>query len=120
MSRHNLAYWRRERFEAVGPGAHAFDGETRRWNDAAFDPWVAALGEGRLPPGGAKRVEAVAAEAERLILGLRLNDGVVLGPTRPPALTWALDAGLLQAAGDRVRLTRRGRLLSNEVFARLI
>ena len=31
---HNLAYWHREPYEAVGPGAHAFDGMTRRWNAA--------------------------------------------------------------------------------------
>ncbi|MGZ6266993.1 MAG: coproporphyrinogen-III oxidase family protein, partial [Candidatus Limnocylindrales bacterium] len=33
-SRHNLAYWERRPYEAVGLGAHAFDGETRRWNAA--------------------------------------------------------------------------------------
>ena len=31
-SRHNLAYWHRLPYEAVGPGAHAFDGQVRRWN----------------------------------------------------------------------------------------
>ena len=36
-SRHNLAYWRRQPYEAVGPGAHAFDGAVRRWNAARLD-----------------------------------------------------------------------------------
>ena len=119
-SRHNLAYWRRLPFEAVGPGAHAFDGRARRWNDAAFDPWLEALGEGRLPPGGADVVEEASAESERLILALRLDDGIAVGLSPTPALAWGLEAGLLESAGDRLRLTRRGRLLSNEVFARLI
>ncbi len=43
-SRHNLAYWRRLPVEAVGPGAHAFDGaRTRRWNAARLDRYLAAL-----------------------------------------------------------------------------
>ena len=42
-SRHNLAYWRREPYEAVGPGAHAFDGAVRRWNAARLDGYLAAL-----------------------------------------------------------------------------
>ncbi len=55
-SRHNLAYWWRLPYEAVGPGAHAFDGEDRRWNAARLDGWLGALdppvGAPRLPPGG--------------------------------------------------------------------
>ena len=42
-SRHNAMYWERRPFEAVGPGAHAFDGATRRWNAARLDGYLAAL-----------------------------------------------------------------------------
>ncbi|MEA2549852.1 MAG: hypothetical protein QOE42_2450, partial [Chloroflexota bacterium] len=42
-SRHNLAYWERRPYEAVGPGAHAFDGATRRWNAAHLGRYIAAL-----------------------------------------------------------------------------
>jgi oxygen-independent coproporphyrinogen-3 oxidase len=123
-SRHNLAYWRRVPYEAVGPGAHAFDGLTRRWNDAPFDAWADALRDARVPPGGSEAIEPGAAEAERLILGLRLDAGIERAAAetedRRDAMSWALDVGLLEIAGERVRLTRRGRLLSNEVFARLL
>ena len=43
VSRHNLAYWERRPYEAVGPGAHAFDGATRRWNAAHLGRYVEAL-----------------------------------------------------------------------------
>ena len=72
-----------------------------------------------LPPGGSDEVDDESAESERLILGLRLDDGIAPGPSPAPGLTWGLETGLLETAGDRLRLTRRGRLLSNEVFARL-
>ena len=131
-SRHNLAYWLRRPYEAVGPGAHAFDGSVRRWNAARLDGYLAALAppdgaEPRLPPGGADPVDAEAAAAEATILGLRLDTGLALADaqTGPLAahLAWALDAGLLERFGDpepRVRLTTRGRLLSNELFSRLV
>jgi putative oxygen-independent coproporphyrinogen III oxidase len=129
VSRHNLTYWERRPYEAVGPGAHAFDGATRRWNAARLDGYVAALrpedgSKPRLPPGGVEPLDAVIATTERLILGLRTDRGVpasALGGPRSGLLRWALDESLLRIDGDRrARLTTRGRLLSNEIFARLV
>jgi putative oxygen-independent coproporphyrinogen III oxidase len=127
-SRHNLAYWERRPYEAVGPGAHSFDGVSRRWNAARLDGWLAALlpTAGRpavLPPGGSEDLDAAAVAAEELFLGLRRARGVpraaALG--RFDAFAWAAEAGLVEdAPDDRVRLTLRGRLLSNELFARLV
>jgi coproporphyrinogen III oxidase-like Fe-S oxidoreductase len=129
-SRHNLAYWRRLPHEAVGPGAHAFDGVTRRWNAAAFAPYLDALtppagAPPSLPPGGEDRPTDGEATSEALILALRLRDGVSAdvaqaGPLGPH-LPWAIAAGLLEEPSPgRFALTTRGRLLSNELFSRLI
>ncbi|HEY6570462.1 MAG TPA: radical SAM family heme chaperone HemW, partial [Candidatus Limnocylindrales bacterium] len=113
-SRHNLAYWTRRPYEAAGPGAHAFDGATRRFNGARLDGYLAALApsdgsEPSLPPGGAEPVDPDAAAAEATILGLRLDTGLSLtdaeaGPLGPH-IGRALDGGLLEpfdAAGPRV------------------
>jgi oxygen-independent coproporphyrinogen-3 oxidase len=127
-SRHNLAYWMREPYEGVGPGAHAFDGSVRRWNGARLDAWLAALvpadgGPATLPPGGAETLDPAVAAAEELILGLRTSRGVAreAALARLDVLAWAAEAGLVQdAPGGRIRLTLRGRLLSNELFTRLL
>ncbi len=129
-SRHNLTYWERRAHEAVGPGAHAFDGATRRWNAARLDGYVAALtpSDGsapRLPPGGSEPIDPTAAVAEQIILGLRLDTGIPVSASREPPLAdvfgWALAAELLNVTSDeRVVLTTRGRLLSNELFSRLV
>ena len=61
-SRHNLTYWERRSHEAVGPGAHAFDGAVRRWNAARLDSYVGALtpsdgSRPHLPPGGSEPID---------------------------------------------------------------
>ncbi len=129
-SRHNLVYWQRLPYEALGPGAHAFDGDReRRWNAARLDAYVLALlppapGSPGLPPGGEERMSAATARSESVILALRLNQGVGLDvagdPAFAPTLAWALESGLADRAAGRVRLTQRGRMLSNEVFSRLL
>jgi oxygen-independent coproporphyrinogen III oxidase len=129
-SRHNLVYWERRPYEAVGPGAHAFDGVTRHWNAARLDGYLAALspadgGVAALPPGGSEAIDPATAAAEGVILGLRTDRGVPLAAAHTPPLDdafgWALAAELLDVtADDRVVLTTRGRLLSNELFERLV
>ncbi|HEX5149336.1 MAG TPA: radical SAM family heme chaperone HemW [Candidatus Limnocylindrales bacterium] len=129
-SRHNLVYWQRRPYEAVGPGAHAFDGVARRWNAARLDGYLAALGppDGaapRLPPGGSEVLDPERATAEGLILGLRTDHGVGRQTAGDPrfddAFRWAITSGLAVVTDtDRVVLTTRGRLLSNELFARLV
>ena len=103
---------------------------TRRWNAARLDGYVAALTPGsgappRLPPGGAEALDGDLAAAEVAILGLRLDTGLPLSAATEPPLDawfgWALAAELLAVTPeDRIVLTTRGRLLSNELFARLV
>ncbi len=129
-SRHNLAYWDRSPYEAVGPGAHAFDGRTRRWNAARLDRYMIALtpadgGDSHLPPGGEEAIGPTAAAAERVILGLRTSRGLPAEAASEQPLVgsfdWALSEGFLESTSDdRIILTTRGRLLANALFARLI
>lgn len=129
-SRHNLVYWERRPYEAVGPGAHAFDGATRRWNAARLETYLAALAppDGRpprLPPGGSETLDPSVAVAEATVLGLRTDRGLpVEAASRPPLaaeFAWAVATELVELTGDgRIVLTTRGRLLSNELFARLV
>jgi oxygen-independent coproporphyrinogen-3 oxidase len=131
-SRHNLGYWRRRPYEAVGPGAHAFDGRTRRWNAAPLGAYLDALAPlvgsaGALPPGGQEVIDDELAGAEAAILALRTADGSralpddVDVPWLVDRLAMPLAAGLVERTADgRHVLTMRGRLLSNEVFALLL
>jgi oxygen-independent coproporphyrinogen-3 oxidase len=130
-SRHNQAYWQGRSWEAVGPGAHAFDGVRRRWNAARLDGYLAALvppdeTPPRLPPGGEDTpLDQSDLAAETALLALRTRAGIpavhLQSPRLRPALTWGIDAGLIERTpGDALVLTLPGRLLSNEVFVRLV
>jgi putative oxygen-independent coproporphyrinogen III oxidase len=126
QSRHNLAYWTGAAWEAVGPGAHAFDGgRTRRWNAARLEGYVAALADGRLPPGGIEVAGPAVAAAESAILALRTAAGLPAVTAEQTmsaaALAWGREHGLLETGVDgSVRLTRAGRFLSNELFVHLL
>ena len=130
-SRHNLTYWERRPYEAVGPGAHAFDGAVRRWNAARLDGYVGALTPVRRVPAAAAARRLGADRSRRQPLPSRSSSacastrGIPLAASQEPPLAdvfgWALAAELLDVTtDDRVVLTTRGRLLSNELFARLV
>ena len=73
------------------------------------------------------RISAGDAAEEALFLGLRLNRGINLSTVQATSINGLTeqirelcDLGLLEQCGDMLRLTGRGRLLSNEVFERFI
>jgi putative oxygen-independent coproporphyrinogen III oxidase len=129
-SQHNMTYWERRPYEAVGPGAHAFDGAERRWNAARLDGYLRALvpPDGSvpvLPPGGQEQLDDATAAAEEAMLALRTDHGIAAAAAASPPLAdvmaWGVDQALVERTSDqRLVLTTRGRLLSNEVFARLV
>jgi hypothetical protein len=83
---------------------------------------------GELPPGGAAApISDRDAVAEGIVLALRMSSGVdreaVAAAGFAEALDWGEANGLLLPHPEdaaRVQLTMRGRLLSNELFSRIV
>jgi len=120
-SLHNLKYWRLEPYLGFGADAHSFDGESRSQNAESAQEYVDRVGNGR-----SACVESVAArrDEERFFVGLRLSKGVQLRTDeevrfRKPIRRFVSE-GLLAQDGRNLRLTDRGVLFSNEVFAEFI
>jgi oxygen-independent coproporphyrinogen-3 oxidase len=128
-SRHNQIYWRAAEYLAVGPGACGFVGDVRYGNVKPVSRFCAALEAGALPIDTFERLTPRQRLGERLMLGLRLVDGVprawldarVEADTAlaAKAATWR-QAGVLVERGDRVALTEAGFLVSDAVFADLL
>jgi oxygen-independent coproporphyrinogen-3 oxidase len=127
--RHNLGYWRGHDWWGVGPGAHSHVGGVRWWNVKHPRPYAERLASGRSPAAGREVLGEAELELERVLLGVRLADGLDLagagaGLPRPASVLVRLaDDGLLDrpAAHDGVaRLTLRGRLLADAVVRALV
>ena len=75
---HNSAYWRHVPYVGVGPSAHGFDGQRRRWNSRHFAEWAALLETGVDPIAGDEVLDSENRAAEAVYLGLRTIDGLEL------------------------------------------
>jgi oxygen-independent coproporphyrinogen III oxidase len=127
-SRHNLKYWTRQSYLGFGVDAHSMlmstaaeDEAVRLATSDALENYVAGA------PLQKTVVSRTAAMEEAFFLGLRLNRGVDLRSIADqfgcdavaqvfPTIKQLESDGLLDAKANVIRLTSRGRLLSNEVF----
>ena len=124
--RHNLGYWRAGDWWGAGPGAHSHVGGVRWWNVKHPARYAALLAAGESPAAARERLSAADQHLERVMLELRLADGLALDAlddtgsreARRAAADGLLDPGAL-AAGSAV-LTDRGRLLADGVVRRLV
>jgi oxygen-independent coproporphyrinogen-3 oxidase len=123
-SRHNSAYWLGRDYLGLGIGAVSTLGGERRTNGPRLGAYLAAVESGRPAPSRTEELDAATRLRERLLLGLRLATGVpvaeVAAVLDQAALQELAALGVLTVTGGRLRLERRGRLLLNEVAARLL
>lgn len=128
-SRHNLVYWRGVDYVGVGPGAHGrlgfADGRAATLARRAIKDYVAAVDATGV---GFTRETLTAEEAaeERLVLGLRIDDGVAFAEMAPlglspdlPKVRDLVEAGLLADDPERLRATRAGRLVLDRLTGAL-
>jgi putative oxygen-independent coproporphyrinogen III oxidase len=132
QSRHNLKYWTRQPYLGFGVDAHSMLISTTTEADAVrfstvdvLEHYVAGTSLSRTP------VSRQAALEENFFLGLRLVRGINLRELSAHfsgqeleiahrTIAESVADGLTEEDGDYIRLTPRGRLLSNEVFQRLL
>lgn len=134
-SRHNSGYWQRDGYLGLGAGAHSFLRDEccdiRFGNTPDIDKYIAAIQGGSLARLDATTLSREDAMAEFMFLGLRLADGIEfsifeqefgVSPEKMYAKIFdeLVPTGLLERGKDNIRLTRRGMLLSNQVFARFL
>lgn len=77
--RHNLAYWQNQDWYGFGPGAHSHLDSTRFWNLRHPAKWAQSLRAGHRPVDGQEIITGESARLEKLLLNLRLRQGLDLG-----------------------------------------
>jgi putative oxygen-independent coproporphyrinogen III oxidase len=130
-ARHNMIYWQSGDWAGVGPGAHgrmthngarvALEAHLRPadYIDAVRENGVGVLEE--TPLSNEERAD------EMLLMGLRVAEGVEIAqvnalrprPLGGDAIAWLAKQGLIHADATHLRLTRRGRALTNSIVAEL-
>jgi oxygen-independent coproporphyrinogen-3 oxidase len=135
QSVHNLKYWTRQPYAGFGVDAHSMlpaspqlrDAGTESLRTSTTDSFDEFFHSSRLQ---VSRVSDAQALEESFFLGLRLNRGINLEALRQqfgadverivPVIEGLVEDGLLDRGESVLRLTPRGRLLSNEVFEKFI
>jgi len=117
--RHNLGYWCDADWWGAGPGAHGHLDGRRWWNLKHPATYARAVGDGLAPIAGEESVGAAGRELERVMLGLRLREGLNRAGLPDEEVDRLAEEGLIRVIDDRVALTSHGRLLADAVVRRL-
>ncbi|WP_194541622.1 radical SAM family heme chaperone HemW [Paenibacillus sp. JZ16] len=129
-SRHNMTYWRNEDYYGLGAGAHGYIGRQRHVNIKGVNPYNEAANQG-LPRLESFEVSREEAMEDFLMVGLRVLDGVSRSRFRQQfgismeevfagPLNKMVGAGLLDSTDDGYKLSSKGILFGNDVFAEFI
>jgi oxygen-independent coproporphyrinogen-3 oxidase len=125
---HNLIYWRNEPYFGLGAGAHGSTIYRRRWNVKRPADYIARLNSGQSPEAGGEDLDEATARSETIMLGLRLliegvdqarfakRHGAPVEHFYADALARGVELGLLEVTAERIRLTARGRFVSNQAM----
>ncbi|PWM45533.1 MAG: hypothetical protein DBX47_04400 [Clostridiales bacterium] len=111
-SKHNLSYWKMIPYIAFGAGAYGFDGKTRYYYNKNIDDFMC------------KNIEEVldekTIEEERVMLGLRTSDGVLLPTDKISYADNLIKNGYMKKVNNKYALTPKGFLVSNKIISDIL
>jgi len=144
-SRHNLAYWLNQPYLGVGPGAHSSMMDRRFANMKSPRRYISAIAsasvsdeevdapveQGEIAVDFVEVTSLEMAMSETMMLGMRLSEGMAksefqrrfgipMSDVYGREISKLVSTGLIEDNGDRIRLTRHGMLLGNNVFESFI
>lgn len=120
---HNRVYWRGGDWLGIGAGAHGHWQGRRWWSVRSPERYVRAALDGTSPVAGSEVPDADQCRAERLMMGLRLTEGVdraSVAPLDDRTVSRLVAAGLLTSTLDRIALTPDGMRLASAVTLQLL
>lgn len=130
-SQHNLHYWHHGEYLGFGAGAHAYLQGYRWENERLPRRYADAMTRRGSAAGTPERIDGARRQHEGLMVGLRLQEGIDLAAftrlygislttTYAEPIAELTQAGYLQIADGRLRLTGRGRLVTDAILGHLL
>lgn len=125
--RHNMLYWCDGNWWGAGPGAHSHLDGTRFYNVKHPARYAATISGGELPIKDSEGLTADDRHTEKIMLGLRLAEGIdanLLGEDELGKARRQAEAGMVEFVsvdgGQRIQLTNRGRLLADAIIVDIL
>jgi oxygen-independent coproporphyrinogen-3 oxidase len=125
--RHNINYWDRGEYLGIGAGAHSFISGSRISNMTDIGKYISNINNNAFPVAEDLKLNETDELKEILFLGLRKTEGIDLSLIRQDKMELMKEAlhdmagqGLVELSDSRLKLTRKGLLLCNEVIVRLL
>jgi oxygen-independent coproporphyrinogen III oxidase len=122
-SAHNKNYWLGSPYIGLGVGAHGFTGRRRYWNTSNLQDYMQRIARGEETIDGFEDLTDTQLSMEKVLFGLRMNEGIswdlVPSIKHEQIRTWIKD-GFLLLEKQCLKTTDRGRLILDELSARLI
>jgi putative oxygen-independent coproporphyrinogen III oxidase len=119
--RHNVAYWQSHDWLGIGPGAHSHVQGQRWWNVKHPTTYGELIASGTPAEADREVLTDEQRELERLMLNLRVRDGLdAIGLDANVVDELRADGLVQEVPADRLALTQRGRLLADAVARRLM
>ncbi len=119
QSRHNKNYWSGKEYIGLGMGAHGFMGNRRYWNTERLQEYLTKA-DAR---AGFEELDTKTLIMEKVLFGLRMNEGIdtTLVPSdKKTIIDGFIQEGFLMVEGPRLKVTDKGRIVLDELSARLI
>ncbi|HYE55877.1 MAG TPA: radical SAM family heme chaperone HemW [Chitinophagaceae bacterium] len=128
-SKHNSSYWQGKKYLGLGPSAHSFNGESRQWNASNNTMYIQMLEKGHLPYekevlSPVNRLNEYIMTSLRTMEGLDIDHVTSFFSTEAAEKILQLSQTFINAAnmkreGNRLQLTRKGKLLADGIAAEL-
>ncbi len=130
-SRHNMKYWNFVPYTGLGPSAHSFMDQKRRWNHSSVEKYIEELSAGRLPRAGEEVLSREQQWMETVYLGLRQTKGIAVDAVEKKfginfnaryagVIADLEEKGLIKSSKDRCALTSEGMLYLDSIAAQFI
>lgn len=129
--KHNIIYWTDEEYIGVGAGAHSYFESKRFYNITNVKEYIKNINDKKTAKENVEFIDGKTHISEYIILGLRMNKGISvlnfknkfnkdINDVYKSELDKLLLEGLIEKKGENIRLTEKGRDLSNLVFVNFL
>ncbi len=119
-SGHNMKYWQRIPYLGLGPSAHSFDGKKRWWNFRSVRKYCLDLESGKLPVEDFEVLSEEQEILEKVSLGLRTTEGVMIDEFSDitgamEKISGLVSSGHIEIKGNIIVPTKKGLLIADQM-----